>query len=90
VLASMVCTGNLASCLRGVTVFITHIKAWWPSEAAAKEGLTPRGVIERELTTESTLHGTPAPKSQNSGCSPQTNDLGVAFVFVDRGFQYNI
>jgi len=86
----MVCTGNLASCLRGVTVFITHIKAWWPSEAAAKEGLTPRGVIERELTTESTLHGTPAPKSQNSGCSPQTNDLGVAFVFVDRGFQYNI
>jgi 3',5'-cyclic-nucleotide phosphodiesterase len=88
-LASLAC-GTPASCLRGITVFITHIKGWWPSKTAATEGETPRVVIEKELKSSDVLHGTPAPGKLTSGCTPQQNDLGVDFVFVDRGFQYNV
>jgi len=89
VLASLAC-GAPASCLRGIKVFITHIKGWWPSKAAADEGETPRIVIQNELRSSAILHGTPGPGMDTSGCSPQINDLGVDFVFVDRGFQYNV
>lgn len=92
VLASLACDSSTSSspCLQGLTVFITHIKAWWLSKAASTEGLTPRSVIERELKGSGTLHGTPGPNNTVSGCPAQTNDLGVEFVFVDRGFQYNV
>lgn len=89
VLASLTC-GAPASCLRGVTVCITHVKGWWSSKTAAEEGETPRSVMQNELRSSAILHGTPGPESTTSGCSPQLNDLGVDFVFLDRGFQYNV
>jgi len=89
VLGSLAC-GAPASCLKGITVFITHIKGWWPSKTAAAEGETPRVVLQNELRSAQVLHGTPGPGSTTSGCTPQLNDLGVDFVFMDRGFQYNV